>query len=79
MIPRTPGKDFPALTEELDELQTGKIQPRQYKNMVKFANLTSSGEPNNLDEALTNKNWRNAMNEEYLALIENKTWHLVSP
>jgi hypothetical protein len=35
------------------------------------------GEPNNLDEALRNKNWKNVMDDEYSALIETKTWPLV--
>jgi hypothetical protein len=59
------------------QLQTERIQPKQYKNMARYANLTTMGEPNNLDEALRNKNWKNAMDDEYSALIENKTWHLV--
>ena len=60
-------------------LQTGTIQPKQYKNMIRYANLTTAGEPNNLGEALSNKNWKKAMDEEYVALMENKTWHLVPP
>jgi hypothetical protein len=41
--------------------------------------LTTSGEPVNLQEALSNKDWKNAMDAEYMALIKNKTWHLVPP
>jgi histone deacetylase 1/2 len=41
--------------------------------------LSSTGEPYNLIEALADQNWRQAMEEEYNALIENKTWHLVPP
>lgn len=37
----------------------------------------SSGEPHNLTEAFNNKNWKEAMDAEYLALMKNKTWHLV--
>ena len=36
-------------------LRTGTIQPKQYKNIIRYANLTTSGEPNNLGEALSNK------------------------
>jgi hypothetical protein len=36
-------------------LQTGKIQPKQYKNMIRYANLTTSGEPKNLDDAFKKK------------------------
>jgi hypothetical protein len=59
------------------QLQTERIQPKQYKNMARYANLTTMGEPNNLDEALRSKNWKNAMDDEYSALIENKTWPIV--
>ncbi|KAK1619805.1 hypothetical protein QYE76_025322 [Lolium multiflorum] len=38
-----------------------------------------SGEPTNLREALTDENWKFAMQDEYDALIANKTWHLVPP
>ncbi|XP_071676997.1 uncharacterized protein [Lolium perenne] len=38
-----------------------------------------SGEPSNLREALTDENWKLAMQDEYDALIANKTWHLVPP
>jgi histone deacetylase 1/2 len=41
--------------------------------------LSSIGEPYNLTEALTDQNWRQVMEEEYNALMENKTWHLVPP
>jgi hypothetical protein len=39
--------------------------------MVKFANLTTTGEPENLADAFKNKKWKDAMDEEYRALIEN--------
>jgi hypothetical protein len=32
-----------------------------------------------LEEALNDENWYMAMKEEYKALMENKTWHLVPP
>ncbi|KAK1692705.1 hypothetical protein QYE76_009402 [Lolium multiflorum] len=37
------------------------------------------GEPCTLVEALNDPNWRQAMQDEYDALIDNKTWHLVPP
>ncbi|KAK1665730.1 hypothetical protein QYE76_053889 [Lolium multiflorum] len=37
------------------------------------------GEPLTLTEALNDSNWCKAMEEEYNALLENKTWHLVPP
>jgi histone deacetylase 1/2 len=41
--------------------------------------LSSIGEPYTLTEALSDSNWRQAMEEEYNALIQNKTRHLVPP
>jgi histone deacetylase 1/2 len=41
--------------------------------------FSSAVEPYTLTEALNDPNWRQAMEEEYNALIENKTWHLVPP
>jgi histone deacetylase 1/2 len=39
--------------------------------------LCSTGEPQNHHEALDNPNWCHAMDEEYDALMKNRTWHLV--
>jgi hypothetical protein len=36
-------------------------------------------EPQNLGEAVSDKNWKDAMDSEYTALMKNKTWHLVPP
>ena len=41
--------------------------------------FTSTGEPSTLVEALEDSRWRQPMQEEYNALMENKTWHLVLP
>ena len=41
--------------------------------------LSITDEPHNLSEALGNQNWHHAMQEEYDALMGNKTWHLVLP
>ena len=38
-----------------------------------------TGEPHDLPDALKDKKWKQAMDDEYLALMENKTWHLVPP
>ena len=40
---------------------------------IKRAFLTTTGEPLNLDDALANKNWKEAMDSEYNALMKNKT------
>ena len=44
---------------------------------TKFVGLSTIKEPNNLHEAFESKNWKNAMDEEYNALVHNRTWHLV--
>ena len=36
-----------------------------------------TNEPENLQVALADANWKNAMDDEYKALIANKTWHLL--
>jgi hypothetical protein len=46
---------------------------------VKYGFFASSDEPRNLEEALKDKNWKAAMDSEYMALMKNKTWHLVPP
>jgi hypothetical protein len=39
--------------------------------------LTSTGEPESLENALQDSKWKKAIEEEYIALMKNKTWHLV--
>ncbi|WVZ77133.1 hypothetical protein U9M48_025033 [Paspalum notatum var. saurae] len=61
-------------------LQDGIHKPKVYTDgTIRYAMFTSSGEPQSVDEALKDKNWKNAMDLEYDALIRNKTWHLVPP
>ena len=61
-------------------LQKGIKQPKIYKDRtVRYGMFSSTGEPRTLSEALDDKNWRSAMQEEYDALMTNKTWHLVPP
>jgi hypothetical protein len=40
---------------------------------IRYANLTSSAEPYNVQEALSNPQWKAAMDDEYAALMRNKT------
>ena len=40
--------------------------------------LCIAGEPTKVEDALEDPNWKIAMDEEYSALMRNKTWHLVS-
>jgi hypothetical protein len=59
-------------------LQKGIKKPKHYTDgTIRYSFLCTTGEPQNLKEALDNKDWRNAMNEEYDTLVKNKTWRLV--
>lgn len=61
-------------------LQRGIRKQKVYTDgTVRYGMLTTTGEPQNLDEALTDKNWKDAMDAEFTALLENKTWHLIPP
>lgn len=64
----------------MTRLQRGICKEKVYTDgTVKYGFLTHTGEPFNLDEALSDSNWKSAMDAEYLALQKNKTWHLVPP
>ncbi|KAK1616455.1 hypothetical protein QYE76_021972 [Lolium multiflorum] len=61
-------------------LQKGIRQPKKYTDgTVRYALLTSTGEPTKLTEAMYDPNWRSATQDEYDALIANNTCHLVPP
>jgi histone deacetylase 1/2 len=61
-------------------LQHGIRKPKTYTDgTIRYGCLTATGEPVNLEEALSNTNWKNALDVEYMALMRNKTWHLVPP
>jgi histone deacetylase 1/2 len=61
-------------------LQKGIRQPKQYTDgTIRYGLTVSTGEPRNLSAALSDPNWRSAMQDEYDALMSNKTWTLVPP
>ncbi|KAK1697167.1 hypothetical protein QYE76_013864 [Lolium multiflorum] len=61
-------------------LQQGIRDPKRYTDgTIRYGMFSSTGEPTKLFEALGDANWRTAMEEEYNALLANKTWHLVPP
>jgi histone deacetylase 1/2 len=64
-------------------LQDGIIQPkivtdgRVRYDKICFAIFCSTGEPDNVQEALADPHWKASMDEEFSALHHNATWHLV--
>jgi hypothetical protein len=59
-------------------LQKGIRNPKKYTDgTIRYSFLSIAGEPNNLHEAIDTPHWCKAMDEEYDALMKNKTWHLV--
>ena len=76
---------LPTSTPRQTRSRSGIVKEKQYNDgtirydKIKRAFLTTTGEPLNLDDALANKNWKEAMDSEYNALMKNKTWHLVPP
>jgi histone deacetylase 1/2 len=68
----------PYIVEPRTLLQKGICQPKIYTDgTVQYGMFTATGKPQNLAEAI--RNWWHAMEEEYKALMHNKTWHLVPP
>jgi hypothetical protein len=47
--------------------------------IVRYAYLASSGEPYSLHKTMSTPHWKMTMQDEYQALIHNKTWRLVPP
>lgn len=63
-------------------LQRGITKPKIYTDgTVRWgmAGTIGAEEPSILEEALSDKMWVEAMNNEHSALINNKMWHLVPP
>jgi hypothetical protein len=54
--------------------QSGIRKEKQFTDgTVRYGLFAANGEPNNLEEALGNENWKQAMNDEFSALQRNKT------
>jgi hypothetical protein len=47
--------------------------------IIRYGNLTICEEPTIVSTALADARWKEAMDSEFSALIQNKTWHLVPP
>jgi hypothetical protein len=69
-----------AATRPHTRLQDNIVKPKVFQDgMVCYDHLgmTVAQEPTTLLEAMGDKNWQQAMDEEFLVLMKNKTWHLV--
>jgi hypothetical protein len=61
-------------------LQARIHKPKQYTyGIVLYTYLSTFGEPYNIQEALATPHWKVAMEDEYNALLRNKTWKLIPP
>ena len=59
-------------------LQKGIKNPKiRTDGTIRYGMLCVAGEPTRLEDALGDPRWKNAMDEEYSALMKNKTWRLV--
>jgi hypothetical protein len=59
-------------------LQNNIVKPKHlFPDMIKHANVCSTGEPKSVKEALADPRWKHAMDDEYAALMKNGTWHLI--
>jgi histone deacetylase 1/2 len=70
-----------APTRPVTRLQKGIHTYKVYTDgTIRYGQLASTSEgPTNLKSALSDTNWKSAMDLEIEALHKNKTWHLVPP
>lgn len=60
-------------------LQSGIRKPKVITDgRIPFGNPVTL-EPTKLQDALGDAKWKGAMDQEFMALLKNKTWHLVPP
>jgi hypothetical protein len=68
------------VTRPHTRLQDNIVKPKVFiDGTVRYdpLGLVMTREPQTLHEALHDKNWKCAMDEEFFALMKNETWHLV--
>jgi hypothetical protein len=67
-----------APTRAVTRLQNIIIKSNKcYDGFIRYANMCVIGDPESVEEAFDDPNWKAAMQEEYDALQRNNTWHLV--
>ena len=69
------------------QVTTSRVMTRSQKGIrnpkirtdgtIPYGMLCIAGEPTKLEDALGDPKWKTAMDDEYSALMRNKTWHLV--
>jgi hypothetical protein len=58
----------PEISRPMTRLQASTLKPKVYTDdTIRYGFFTSSGEPQNINEALGDENWKNAMDVEYSA------------
>jgi hypothetical protein len=74
--PSTP----PSVLAMRTRMQQGISIPKKYTDgTIRYGMFIFTCEPSKLSEALEDDRWHTAMQDEYTALMKNKTWHLVPP
>ena len=74
-IPPQTTSHHPMVTRSRNNIK----KPVQKLTLHTIKSDTSNIEPSNTSQAFKDPNWRQAMSEEYDALVRNGTWELVSP
>jgi hypothetical protein len=75
--PTSSSSPSPLSPQMTTRAQHGIFKPRKLFNLHTSTSHSISPLPTNPINALQDPNWKMAMNDEYNALIENKTWDLV--
>lgn len=68
--------EHPMTTKSKAGIFKQKVCSTQFKD---YQMEQHKDEPNNVSEALLSKNWIEIMDDEYKALMRNRTWKLVPP
>jgi hypothetical protein len=68
----------PSVSRPVTRASKGIHKPKSYTDgTIRWGLSAMSAEPANLQVALQDSHWKEAMDEEYGALMKSKTWRLV--
>lgn len=71
-MPGVATEAIPAASRPCTRSQSGIRKEKVYADgTIKYGLFTSSSEPQNLEEAMSDKNWKAAIDAEYSALMKN--------